>query len=107
MTDLLGRIVTYLPNLVGAMLIISAGMIGAQIVRASVKTAAETAGIARSRVLAGASHAVVLVIASVIALEQLGVNGRILGLALIVIIGSAFAAAGLAFGLGVSRWVNR
>ena len=99
-TDLLGRFLVFLPNLIGAAIIIIAGIVGARILRSVVATAAQGAGLAQWRLIAGATYAAILIMASVIALEQLGVNGRLLEIALAVIVGSTFAAAALAFGLG-------
>ena len=46
------------------------------------------------------AHALVITIAAVMALEQLGLHGRVLELILAVTLGSVLAAAGLAFALG-------
>jgi small-conductance mechanosensitive channel len=100
MTDLIGRIAAYLPNLVAAAVIGIAGLIGARAARAAVARAAENAGLSQAGATANAVHAVVLVIALVIAVQQLGVNGRILELTLAVTVGATLAAAALAFGLG-------
>lgn len=100
MTDLLGRVVAYLPNLLAALVITLGGLVGARIVRTAVVRAAAAAGIAQAGAIASAVHAVVLVMVLVIALEQLGVNGHVLELTLAVTVGATLAAAALAFGLG-------
>jgi small-conductance mechanosensitive channel len=100
MTDLLGRVAAYLPNLLVAAVIALGGVAGARIARAAVSRAAETAGLAQAGIIANAVHAVVLVMVMVIAVEQLGVRGRVFELTLAVTVGSTLAAAALAFGLG-------
>lgn len=100
MTDLLGRVVSYLPNLIAALVIVLGGMVGARVARTAVVRAGAAAGIAQAGAIGSAVHAVILVMVLVIALEQLGVNGHVLELTLAVTVGSTLAAAALAFGLG-------
>ena len=87
MTDLLGKVVAYLPNLLAALVIALGGLVGARIARTAVARAAEAAGIAQASAIANAVQAVVLVMVLVIALEQLGVNGHVLELTLAVTVG--------------------
>jgi hypothetical protein len=100
MTDLLGQVVAFLPNLLAGVIIAFGGLVGARIARSAVAKAAAAGGVTHSDTIAGAAHAVILMMALVIALEQLGVNGRVLELTLAVSVGSTLGAAALAFGLG-------
>jgi len=100
MTDLLGRLVAYAPNFLVAVLMILGGLIAARIVRTAALRAAEAGAIAQARGIATVAEILVIVLVVVIALEQLGVNGRVLELTVAITIGSALAAAALAFGLG-------
>jgi hypothetical protein len=100
MTDLLGRLAAYAPNLLAAILIALAGVIGSRVVRSAALRAAEAGGLQQARGVATAAEIVVVVLTVVIALEQLGVNGRVLELTVAVTVGSALAAVALAFGLG-------
>ena len=100
MTDLLGRIAAYGPNLLAAILIVLGGLIAARIVRSAAMRAAEAGGVTQARGVATAAEIVVIALVVVIALEQLGVNGRVLELTIAVTVGSALAAVALAFGLG-------
>jgi hypothetical protein len=99
-TDLLGQMTAWAPNVFAAAVIAFGGLVGARISRAAVARACETAGIAQSAAIANAVHAVVLVMVMVIAAEQLGIRGRVLELTLAVTIGATLAGAALAFGLG-------
>ena len=100
MTDLLGRIAAYGPNLLAAILIALAGLIAARLVRSATMRAAEAGGVAQARGVATAAEVVVIALVVVIVLEQLGVNGRVLELTVAVTVGSALAAVALAFGFG-------
>ena len=100
MTDLLSRVVAYAPNFLAAILIMLGGLIGARIVRGASLRAAEAGGIAHARGIATVAEIVVIVLVAVIALEQLGVNGRVLELTVALTAGSSLAAVALAFGLG-------
>ncbi len=100
MTDLLGKLVTYAPNLLAAILISLAGIIAARAVRLAALRAAQAGGIAQARGIATVAEIVIMVLVVVIALEHLGVNGRVLELTVAITVGSALAAIALAFGLG-------
>jgi hypothetical protein len=100
MTDLLGKLVACAPNLLAAILISLAGIIAARAVRSAALRAAEAGGIAQARGISTVAEIVIIVLVVVIALEQLGVNGRVLELTVAITVGSALAAVALAFGLG-------
>jgi small-conductance mechanosensitive channel len=106
MTDLLGRFASYAPNLLAAALIGLGGLIASRVVRSVVWRAAEAGGISQARGLATVVEIIVIVLVVVIALEQLGVNGRVLELTVAVTVGSALAAVALAFGLGARSSVS-
>jgi uncharacterized protein YacL len=101
LTNLLGRLAAYLPNIVAAAALIVGGLAAARLARGA---ALRAAGLMRleqqAEALAGFAHALVITIATVMALEQLGLHGRVLELILAVTLGSVLAAAGLAFALG-------
>ena len=101
LTDLFGRLAAYLPNIIAAAALIVGGLVAARLVRGSVFRAAALMRLEhQAESLAGLSQAVILAVASVMALEQLGLEGRVLELILAITVGSALAAVGLAFALG-------
>jgi small-conductance mechanosensitive channel len=106
MTELLGKLAAYAPNLLAAALISLVGLIAARVLRSAAMRAAEAGGISQARGIATAAEIVVIVLVVVIALEQLGVNGRVLELIVAVTVGSALAAVALAFGLGARASVS-
>ncbi len=99
-TDLIGRLAAYVPNLVAAAAMLLGGLVVARLARTAVTRAARDARIAQGPALASVLHGLIVVIAIVVALEQLGINGRVLELTIAVTVGSALAAVALAFGFG-------
>jgi small-conductance mechanosensitive channel len=100
MTDLLGRMAVWVPNLVAAAAVMLGGLVVARLVRSAVGNAAERARVPQAAALSSVVHGVIVLIAAVIALEQIGINGRVLELTIAVTVGSVLASVALAFGLG-------
>ncbi|MEE4272960.1 MAG: mechanosensitive ion channel domain-containing protein [Thermoanaerobaculales bacterium] len=100
MTDVLARTSAFLPNILIAAVIVLFGLVSGRLAQGATTVAVQAAGVPQGRTIGKLVHAVVLTAALVIALDQLGVNGHVLELTLVVTIGSALAAAALAFGLG-------
>lgn len=101
LTGLLGRLAAYLPNIVVAAALVIGGLAAARLARGAMARAARLMGLdPQATALAGFAHALVITIAAVMALEQLGLHGRVLELILAMTLGSVLAAAGLAFALG-------
>jgi len=105
LSDWMDSIVIYLPNLVSGLLIILGGFLLSNFVRKAVISAAESAGMAQSPVLARISQVVVIFTALLIGIEQIGVNVDFLTNVLIVIVGVLLAGPALAFGLGARTLV--
>lgn len=101
LTDLLGRLAAYLPNIIAAIALVIGGLVAARLARGSVVRAVTVMRLERqAESLAGLAQALVVAVACVMALEQLGLKGRVLELMLAVSLGSILLAAGLAFALG-------
>lgn len=101
LTDLFGKLATYTPNIIAAAALVVGGLVMARLGRGVVaKTATMMRLEHQAETLAGISHALILSIALVMALEQLGIRGQVLEFVLVVILGSILASAGLAFALG-------
>jgi len=106
MTDLLGRLAAYAPNVLAAALIFLSGLVAARVIRSAVMRAAAAGGVSQAKGVATAAEITVIVLVLVIALEQLGVNARVLELTVAVTVGSGLAAVALAFGLGARTSVS-
>lgn len=99
-SDFLSEILGYIPNLVGALAILAVALTVAQFVYETIKGAAKAANIKAYNLLAAAAKWIIIVIAILVALEQLGFKTSVLqifasGLSLMLAL-----AGGLAFGLG-------
>jgi len=98
-------VVLYLPSLISGLLIILAGFLLSNLVKAGVISAASSAGMAQGDVLGRVAQMVVIFTTLVIGIEQIGINVDFLTNVLIVIIGVLLAGAALAFGLGARSLV--
>jgi uncharacterized oligopeptide transporter (OPT) family protein len=93
-----GTMLSYIPTLVAAIVIVILGMIVGEFVRALVLASA--GGVEGVPVLAKIAKASVVLIAVFMAIQQLGIAEEIVTAAFTLILGAIALAAGLAFGLG-------
>ena len=108
-----GTMLSYIPTLIAAIVIVILGMIVGEFVRALVLASA--GGVEGVPTLAKLAKAAVVVIAIFMALTQLGVASELVTAAFTLILGAIALAAGLAFGLGnqklageiTRRWYDR
>ncbi|WP_250657031.1 mechanosensitive ion channel family protein [Alkalimarinus coralli] len=98
-------LLAYLPNLLTGLLIILAGLAFSGLTRTAVTSAAQSAGIERSELLATTAQLIVILTSIVIGVQQLGINVDFLTTTLIVITGVMGAGVSLAFGLGAREYV--
>lgn len=105
-TDSLSRFVYYLPNVLAAALIVAAGLVIGSVARGAVGAAATSAGVAAGPLLGRLAHAVIILTAGVVALEELGIDSSALVVMITVVFGSILLAIGLAFGLGARSTVS-
>lgn len=99
-TNALSRFVYYLPNVLAATLIIAAGLVVGRLARAAVTRGAASARVAAGPALGRLADVGIVLLAGVVALDELGIESSALVVALTVVFGSVMAAVGLAFGLG-------
>ena len=101
LTDLIGRLTAYLPNIIAAVALVVVGFAAGRLARGAVARGAVLMQLeTQSAALAGVAQALILTIAGVMALEQLGIQGRVMEMVLAVTLGTTLAAGGLAFALG-------
>lgn len=105
-TSVLSQVAYYLPNVLAAIVIVFIGVILGDLVRARVSATATTAGVAYGKAVGHTVQAAIVLVAVVIAAEQIGITGPVLGSIVAVVIGSILAGAGLAFGLGARTAVS-
>lgn len=99
-TSSLNRFAYYLPNVLAAIVIVFAGLVAGNVISAVVSAAAARADVVRGPLLGTVAQVVVVLVALIVALEQLGINGDALVIMFAVIVGVLMATGGLAFGLG-------
>jgi hypothetical protein len=98
--DLLSRLVEYVPNIIAAVFVLIFGSFLASFISAIVRTSASNAGIHNAKLLAKLTHAVLVIFAIIIAVEQLKIATALIALAVNVILASIGIGIALAFGLG-------
>jgi small-conductance mechanosensitive channel len=96
----LSRLAQYLPNILGAVLVILAGLVLANLARGAVARAAATARIGYGVALGQSARVVILLVAGVIALDQLGVDSQLLIVSTNILIAAVIGGTALAFALG-------
>ena len=99
-TDAITSLARYLPRVLGATVIVFAGLVLGSLARTATTSAADRAGFDYAKLLGQVSKFAVVLLAGVIALEQLGVDSNLLMLGLIIVLGSFIGGGALAFGLG-------
>lgn len=105
-SGVVNRLSSYLPNVLGAVVVVVGGLVIARLLRAVIANAARSAGILRADEAGRLVYTGVLVIAAVVALDQVGVDAQLLVVLLAVVVGATVAGAGLAFGLGAQTSVS-
>jgi hypothetical protein len=105
-TASLSRLAYYLPNVLAALLMLFAGIIVAKLTGTAVTRAATGAGMAFASGLGAAARSAVIVIAAVVAVQQIGIRADLLIIIVAVVVGTTLAGAGLAFGLGARTAVS-
>jgi len=97
---LLNRVIAYIPNVIAAVFILVLGIFFATLLASIVKTAASNAGITQAKFISQLVQVIIIVFASVIVLEQLGVAASLVKFSLQALIGSVALGSAIAFGLG-------
>jgi len=101
MTDsLVARFVNYLPDIITAALVLLLGSVISRFLGRSVLLAAVNAQLTGARLLAGSVRVLVMMLAVVIALEQLRIGRATLLVTFAILFGGIVVAAAIAFGLG-------
>jgi hypothetical protein len=113
-TDLIGRIVLFVPKVMVAVLILAFGAYFARFVGAAVTTYCENVGISDADLLGRFALYAIMVFVMLIALDQLGL-GDIIRQTFLIIVAAIGLALALAFGIGgakragelLERWSRR
>ena len=96
--QLIQLVVSYIPKVIAALFILIVGIFAANFLGATIRTVASNAGVLQANLLAQLAQAVIVILASVAALQQLQVP--FFGEVFLIILAGISLACGLAFGLG-------
>jgi small-conductance mechanosensitive channel len=105
-TASLSRVAYYLPNVLAALMVIFAGLILGKVMGSAVARTAAGAGVALGPAIGAIVRGTVILVAAVVAIEQVGIQADLLVVMVAVIVGAGLAGAGLAFGLGARTAVS-
>ena len=98
--SLISRLVEYVPNIITAVFALVLGSLLASFVASIVRTTASNAGIDRAKLLGQITQTVIIIFATIIAVEQLNIATALIALAVNIILASLGIGIALAFGLG-------
>jgi len=104
LTDLLARVILFVPKVIVAVLILAFGGYFARFIGASVTTYCENAGVRDGELLGGLAQYTVLAFIVLISLDHLDVGDDIIRQTFPIVPGGVVLALALAFGIGGQRW---
>lgn len=100
LTEIINRIILYIPNVIVAMAIIVVGSFIAQFLAGLVRSSVSELGVGNPNLLAKLTQYIVVGFSIIAAIDQLEIAPTLVNTLLIGLIGSVALAVGLAFGLG-------
>jgi hypothetical protein len=103
-SDLLVRVLLFVPQLLVALLVIVFGAYFARFVSGAVQSYCRSAEMQDADLLGGIAQYAILVLVILIALEQLGIAGEIVRYTFLILFAGIVLALAIAFGLGGRRW---
>jgi hypothetical protein len=106
-SQLVERLFTYLPNAFAALVVLAIGNIAARFFSRSVLIGAVNMNLQYARLLSAGVKWLVLVLTFAMALDHLGIGGRIVYLAFAILFGGIVLALSLAVGLGSKDLISR
>lgn len=106
-TDLITRLIAYIPNIISAILVLAIGSFLASILGSFVSAATKNAGIKKANLLTQIVKAALIIFAVAIALEQLQIGKTIVTQVVSIVLLSIGAGFAIAFGLGCKDTVGR
>ena len=100
LTEIINRIILFIPNVIVAMAIIVVGSLIARFLSGLIRSSVSGLGVGNPNLLATLTQYIVLGFAVIAAIDQLGIAANLVNALLVGLIGSVALAVGLAFGLG-------
>lgn len=103
-TDVLGKVVLFVPKVFVALLILAFGAYFARFVGTTVMTYCRNIGIQDADLLGKLAQYAIVTFVVLIALDQVNVGGEIVRQSFLIILAGVVFALALAFGIGGQRW---
>ncbi len=105
-SEKVAAIISYIPQLLAGLLIFIVGFYISNLVKRAISAMTNSLGIASGRILAIASFYILMVIITVTALDQIGIDVGLIKSNLIVIVAGVMAAFAIAYGIGARQTVS-
>ena len=99
-TDIINRIVLFIPNLIVALIVLLVGALIARFASDLVRGSASEMGFSSPNTVAAIARVAILAFAVIVAVNQIGIAAAIVNTLFMAIVFAIALAAGLAFGLG-------
>jgi hypothetical protein len=106
-TDLITRLIAYIPSIISAVLVLAIGTFLANILSSIVSAAAKNAGLKKANFLSQIVKVSLIIFASAMALEQLQIGKTVVTQVISIIVISIGAGLAIAFGLGCKDIVGK
>ncbi|HET9386333.1 MAG TPA: hypothetical protein VFO67_14390 [Gemmatimonadales bacterium] len=103
-TDLLGRVVLFVPKVIVALVILAFGAYFAAFIGGTVITYCRNVGIQDADLLGKLAQYAIIGFVVLIALDQINIGGDIIRQSFLIILGGVVLALALAFGIGGQHW---
>jgi small-conductance mechanosensitive channel len=103
-SDMLSRVVLYLPNVVVAVIILILGALFGRLIQGIVRTYLSNAQVGGAVMISNIAYYAILVFAAAVTLEQLGIGQALVVSTFQIAFGALCLALAIAFGLGGRDW---
>ncbi|MDA8364438.1 MAG: hypothetical protein M0Z84_11655 [Gammaproteobacteria bacterium] len=106
-TEVVGRVALFIPDVILAVLILAFGGYFARFVERTITAYGKNVGVADAELLGQLARYAILVFVVLIALEQVQVETELVHQSFLILLGGVVLAAAIAFGLGGQQWAAR
>jgi hypothetical protein len=106
-SDLLNRIILYIPNVIVAVFVIMMGLFFAKFIHGILSTYLTNAGVKNADMMGNIARVAILIFVVSIAMEQLSIGRELVTSAFEIAFGAVCLALALAFGLGGRDWASK
>ena len=102
----ISQIVSFFPLLIAGLVIIVTGIILSSLVRDLVTSSAASAGTTQAELLGRVTQVIILITASVIGVDQVGIDITFLSIIAAILLSTTLGAVAIAFGIGAKKHVE-